>query len=141
MMWLLIPLAILSGVFGRMGGAEGYNTKWRDWGCSLIVILALLIISGIHLQFWWVYASIFLLSWGAFTTYWDWLFGKDTLWFSGLVVGIAAAPALFIDLGLWPIVLIRAVVLCVVWEVLNRTVSKLPKGDIIEELSRYAVSM
>jgi hypothetical protein len=145
MIWLLIPLSIICGTLGRAGGAKGYHTLWRDWGCSLIITLVAAGMTGLQLQFWWVYILIFLLHWGTFSTYWDWLFkGVDTFWFSGLMVGLALFPIMFIDMHFWWIVALRAVILMILWECLNKF---LPQRilcwnrDVAEEFSRYFVSL
>ena len=140
-LWL-IPLSVVSAVLGRMGGAVGYDTKYRDAGCSIIAVIATGLIVGWHLEFWWVYLAVFVLHWGAFSTYWDWLFGgKDTMWFSGIMVGLALSPIVFINKWFILLVVFRVIFLGVVWEVLNRTVSKWKDGDIIEENLRYAASL
>lgn len=36
---LTILLSCLSGVLYRMGGSDTYNSKWRDWGCSIVTLL------------------------------------------------------------------------------------------------------
>ena len=120
MILLLIPLAILRGVLGRMGGAEGYDTKYRDIGCSLTIAADWAIILGWYSHIWWVYLLIFGLHWAAFCTYWDKIFKKDNFWFSGFVVGLCIAPVLFIDSGLLWVILLRAVMLCIAWGVLNK---------------------
>lgn len=73
MILLLIPLAVTSGILGRIGGAEDYDTKYRDVGCSLIAVIASILVFGFHPGYWWVYVAMFGLHWGAFSTYWDWL--------------------------------------------------------------------
>jgi hypothetical protein len=118
------------------------DTKWRDWGCSAIVVLACWLAFGWH---GWVYLAVFVLHWGAFSTYWDWLFkGKDTFWFSGLMVGLALTPILWINVDLWPIVALRTGFLAVSWEALNRYLPQkvwIWRRDVVEEFSRYAVSL
>ena len=146
MTFLTMLLAVCtSGTFGRMGGAKGYHTLWRDWGCSAIVTLLVIVNTHAQLQFWWIYAAIFLLHWGAFSTYWQFLFhGKDTMWFSGIMVGMALLPIAFISINYLWIVAIRAAVLMVVWECLNRYLPQkvfIWKRDIVEEVTRYAVSL
>lgn len=148
LLWLL-PLAVLSGILGRMGGAgksgQWYenvlDSKWRDIGCSAIVVLVTFLLAGWSAHFWWVYLLIFVLSWGAFSTYWDWAFkGEDNLGFSGAIVGIAWTPVLFLKVKLWPVVALRIVVLSLVWWWLNK---KLPQGkgrDVKEEYWRYFFS-
>lgn len=151
MIWIL-PLALLSGLSGRMGGAGKHghwydwmlDTKWRDWGCSLIITAVVARMTGLQLQFWWVYLAIFLLHWGAFATYWDKLFSYDNMWFSGLITGLALFPIVFIDINFWWIVALRAVCLMVLWGCLNKF---LPQRilcwnrDVAEEYVRYTVSL
>ena len=142
MMWLLIPLAVVSGTLGRMGGkGKPYNTLYRDIGCSIIVVITTIILFGWYPAFWWAYLMIFGLHWAAFTTYWDWLFkGEDNLSFAGAMVGLALSPVLFIDLGLWWVVLARSAALCVIWGGLNKYLPQIKGRDVVEEFTRYAVS-
>jgi len=149
---ILIGLAFLSGVLGRMGGAgksgQWYDglldTKWRDIGCSLIWVTVV----GILLNWagpWWAYALTFGLTWASFCTYWDKLFGYDNLWFSGLVVGFAGFPILFIDINLWQICVARALILMILWGCLNRFLPQrgilIWRRDVAEEFLRYFVSL
>ena len=152
MIWLF-PLAILSGVLGRMGGAgksgQWYDrlldTKWRDIGCSIIFVLCAILLFGWSPSFWWAYGLVFLLHWGAFSTYWDEMWGYDNLWFSGFMVGLAGTPLLFIDHSLWGFLLGRTIVLTVVWGCLNKYLPQkgiwIWRRDIVEEFSRYFVSL
>ena len=151
---ILLALAVLSGILGRMGGAgksgQWYDrfldTKWRDWGCPTVRIAAIALIWGLQAQFWWVYGLVWLLSWGAFSTYWDGLFGgEDNLWFSGAVAGAALAPLAIINPAFWALTAGAAVVLCLVWGSLNKY---LPADGIlcwdrgvVEENLRYFVSL
>jgi hypothetical protein len=140
----LLVMAFLSGVCGRLGGVgDPYDTKWRDWGCSAIVLFVIGMLWGWHAEYWWVYVVVFLWHWGAFATYWDKLFGYDNFWFSGLVVGLGIAPLMIIDAGLWWVVLLRAGALCVIWGCLNKFLPQQVgpfKRDVVEEFSRYAAS-
>ena len=146
-----IVLIFLSGVLGRMGGAgkEGnwydrlLDTKWRDIGCSLIIVGVLLLLCGWHPSKWWAYLAVFGLSWCAFSTYWDTIFGYDNLWFSGLMVGLALFPAYWLGVP-WYVLLIRTVVLCLVWGCLNKFLPNrvfLWRRDVAEEFCRYAISL
>jgi hypothetical protein len=150
MIWLF-PLALLSGILGRLGGAgkagnwydKILDTKWRDIGCSLVFCGACWLFLGWHPV---VYAVVFALHWAAFSTYWDRLFkGTDNLWFSGFVVGAASLPLLFINVDLWPILALRMGILTVVWGCLNRYLPLkgiwIWRRDIVEEFSRYFVSL
>jgi hypothetical protein len=144
MIWLLIPIALASGVLGRMGGAKGYDTKYRDVGCSLLVILAIGVLWGWQASFWWVYVLIFGLHWLTFSTYWDWLWKYDNFAFSGWMVGLAISPILFIDISLWWVVAIRVIGLAVIWWALNKFLPQrvwLWGRDVVEEFSRYFVAL
>lgn len=149
MIWIL-PLALLSGVFGRMGGAGKewhwydwlLDTKWRDIGCTICLLLAVYLISGTFI--WWVYILAGLLTFGSFTTYWDKLFGYDCFWFSGLIVGVAGLPLMWVMGDLWWLMIVRVVIVSVVWELLNRCLPQQVlcwKRDVVEEFSRYTVSL
>lgn len=139
----LFLICIASGVLGRMGGAKGYNTKFRDWGCSLLGVLAAIVLVGWHTSFWWVYVAIFLCLWGTFSTYWDKVFEYDNLGFSGFVVGLAYSPVCFINWKYAPFVFFYACLLSLVWHCLNRF---LPEKvlcwhrDVVEEFTRYFFS-
>jgi hypothetical protein len=142
---IILGLALISGVLGRMGGAKGYSTLFRDMGCSLVVVLAVIVALGLNVAFWWVYLAVFALHWAAFSTYWDWLFGGEgNLWFSGFMVGLALSPICFINHSLWLVVTQRALILCVIWGSLNKY---LPKRilfwdrSIVEECLRYTISL
>lgn len=148
MIWIL-PLGLLSGLFGRMGGAAKsnkwydflINTKARDVGCSIIYTLCLWLKFGMFLKFWWVYVIVFGLTWGALATYWDFLFKFDNLWFSGFVVGLCALPALFIISGFWWYLALRSIALAVIWGTLNTVKYDkiiLWRRDVSEEFLRYA---
>ena len=94
----------------------------------------------------WVYLGVFCLTWGSMATYWDWLFkGRDSMFFSGLMVGVALTPILFISVELWWLVALRMGILAVVWECLNRYLPQkgvwIWRRDVVEEFSRYAVSL
>ena len=140
MIWLIV-LAVIRGVLGRLGGAAGWNTKFRDIGCPITIVIDWIIILGWYQSFQWVYLTIFVLQFSSFCTYWDWLFGEDNLWFSGLIAGLCIAPILFMDLSLWWLVLLRGAGLCVLWGSLNRWLPNIPKRDVVEEFTRYAVAI
>lgn len=150
MIWLPL-IMLLSGLFGRLGGAgkEGnwydglLDTKWRDIGCSILVVLFLIINHGWQPSFWWVYLAIFGLHWAFFSTYFDKVFGYDNLAFSGLMVGLAISPILFIDPSLWWLVTLRCFILSASWWALNKFLPDrvlLWRRDVAEEFCRYAIS-
>jgi len=147
-----IMLSFLSGVLGRMGGAgksgQWYdkllNTKWRDVGCSIIAIVALWLLFGVQRSAWWVYLIIFGLHWGAFSTYWDWMYKNwDNFWFSGFMVGVSMFPAMILFPWLWWVFVVRAVILAMLWGCFNKFLPEkvwLWRRDVAEEFLRYAVS-
>ena len=142
MIWIvLIVLSIVSGIAGRMGGSGRYSRLWRLLGCSFIAILALCLFIPFKLSFWWVYFIIFGLHIGAFSTYWDEVFGFDNLWVSGFCVGLAMFPAIALGV-VWWILLIRAIFLAIAWGLLNLYVYPIGKWNRaqVEEFCRYFVS-
>ena len=144
---ILLALSIICGLLGRLGGrakdGSWYdflsNTKARDAGCSLIVILSLIVLFGFSLKLWWLYLLVMLLHFGAFTTYWDWLFKFDNLWFSGFIAGLALIPYAFI-IPVWVLIIIRAILLAIIWGCLNKYLPDRVlcwRRDIVEEFLRY----
>lgn len=135
-----------------MGGAGKHghwydwmlDTKWRDIGCSILLIVAAIVVFGWHHEAWFAYLLSFGLTWAAFCTYWDKLFGYDCFWFSGLVVGMAGLPLMWVSGDLWWVWVLRMPLLAIVWELLNK---KLPQKvfiwgrDVVEEFVRYFVSL
>jgi hypothetical protein len=142
---MLFVLAIGAGVLYRMGGAEGYNTKYRDLGVPTLASLALLILGAIPCHFWGIAAFIlsFGLLFGALTTYWDFLFKKDCFWFSGLIVGLSGLPVALAQ-GKFIGCIIRMGLISGVWQLLNKL---LPQKvfcwtrDIVEEFGRGSITI
>ena len=127
---IVILLIILFGILYRMGGAEGYDTKYRDIGCSLCILLIAFLL-GIR-SAWWTWPIAFGLHWGALSTYHKWLnkfFGhdkEDVHWygwfFHGLVLGLAIMP---IAHFVWGIVLLRSLIMglfTMAWSEYNKQV-------------------
>ena len=144
-------LALLSGILGRMGGAgksgQWYenilDTKWRDVGCSLIAVARFLLLFGFAWKWWWVYLIMFGLHWASFSTYWDFMFKEDNLWFSGFMVGISSMIGVVVLHWLWWVVLAWAVFLAVVWGCLNKFLPQKIlcwRRDVAEEFLRYTVA-
>lgn len=152
MNWTLFIFgAILSGILYHIGGCGNdgiktypwlpkvlfgrINSKIRDWGCSII---SLLFVSphGLSWQAVGAYISIFLLSWGALSTYWK--KGADCKWYHwllhGVAIGLAFLPATFIDLSLI-LIFSRAIIL----GVLMMWISQKTKNVAIEEIGRGAL--
>jgi hypothetical protein len=141
---MIFVFMFLSGLFGRMGGAKGYDTKWRDLGCPAVFLAAFFWYFGWAPAFWWAYLAAFVLMFGALTTYWDEVFGYDNMWFSGAVVGVAAVPLLFVVPSLIWVFLARVFFLALWWGGLNKWLpAKTWKWDraVVEEFCRYAVTL
>jgi len=151
MIWLLLALSPISGIAGRLGGC-GKQGQWydfiaepkvRDVGCSALITLSVAFYTGFSLSLVWCYSVLFLLHWGALSTYWDWLFkGVDNLWFSGFMVGLALLPVAFVVPGTWWMILLRAVFLGLWWGCLNKFLPQkitIWRRDVAEEFLRYAV--
>ena len=121
-----------------MGGAAHYSTYFRDLGCPALRVVALTLIFGWHP---WLYLAVFLLSWGAFSTYWQFLFkGVDNMWLSGAMAGTALYPIVFIDNNLFIFVLVYSVCLGVIWGCLNKFLPSrtwIWHRDVVEEYLRY----
>lgn len=142
-----VILAIISGILGRLGGATGYNTKYRDIGCSVVTIITTCLIVGYSSYYWWIFFIVFGLQWAFFSTYWDVIFKYDNLWFSGFMAGLCFLPlitvGIFKSIGgfVWWLILIRAIVLALIWGSLNKYLPKKVsfwRRDVAEEFLRYA---
>jgi hypothetical protein len=136
---LTLLLSILSGILGRMGGAEGYNTLYRDIGCSLISILTFCLWFGFKPEYWWLYLISFGLHWASISTYFDNLFGYDNLWFSGFVTGVSLLPLIFVY-KILPFFIIRSLLLAISWGLLNKLLPFMVliwRRDVAEEFLRY----
>ncbi len=133
-MFILITLiaACISAWLYRAGGqGKPYNTKFRDLGCPLVLIVATIALFGIKLGSWWLYLIAFGLSFGFTTTYWDWLFGYDNFWFHGFALGLAGIPLIWCGVPWW--VIGARLVICTVGMGLW---SKLIGWDVAEEAGR-----
>lgn len=99
-LWILLA-CVLSAILYRCGGMSkdpSANPKWipvwmrhgkaRDVGCSLVFIGLSMLLFGVNSS-WWGYLLAFGASWGALTTYWDWITGKDNFYLHGLGCGLA----------------------------------------------------
>lgn len=84
----LIIATAIGGILYRMGGAAGYNTKFRDFGIPTVAVLVFLVWSwgNYHLAL-----LSLIVTWGATfgvqTTYWK-KKGVDAKWFNWLFTGI-----------------------------------------------------
>ena len=127
---IVIVLSILSGILYRIGGTNK-GTLWRDIGCSLVTLIALWLLLGFILSYWWAYLLTFGLSWGALASYWGLDEKKWGYWAHGLGISLAILPIVWITrhwLGfvLWTIVLTTFIT---IW-------SELVSKDVIEEKGR-----
>jgi hypothetical protein len=131
MIYFLIA-CLLSAILYRAGGAKGYNTKFRDLGCPAVFTTYMLYLYPIYtIKVVFLYFLTFLLSFGALTTYWDWVFGYDNFWFSGFILGLSMIPFYWIGIH-WYAILIRAFVLAILWG----SWCAIFKNDKIEEFGR-----
>ena len=104
----LIILSCISACLYRMGGCgpADLQSEWgwvptfirdfpkkRDVGCGVCMLIASAIV-GITAP-WWIWVICFGLSWGALSTYWDWINGEDNFYLHGLGIGMAFAPFMF----------------------------------------------
>lgn len=84
----LIVSTILGGILYRMGGAAGYNTKFRDFGIPTVAVVVFLIFCWPKFDL--TFLSL-ILTWGAIfavqTTYWK-KKGTDAKWYNWLFVGL-----------------------------------------------------
>lgn len=128
---ITLVAAIVSGVFGRMGGSDKYNTKWRDFGCAFIVCFLMALWYGWH----WTLILCFGLQFGALTTYFK-KKGTSARWYHWLIVGFAwslsTIPYVW-AMGLWEGFGVRSFVLPLLvmgWCVLI-------SNAVVEEFGRY----
>lgn len=134
---LTIVLSIISAILYRMGGyGKPFNKLYRRIGCSLIST-CLVIIIGIHAQ-WWLYILYAGASYGVLTTYWDKWGTDDVEWYEWALTGFAYAASavmLCIGWGHWIGFSIR----CVVLTVFTWGISAGSKNVWVEELGRGVV--
>ena len=140
---LLLGLSSLSAFLYRRGGTNK-GTLWRDVGCSLVTLVALWLLLGFKLSYWWAYLLTFGLSWGSLTTYHKWLnkfFGKnkdDCYWWNwlahGLVIGFVCLPIIYTGI-VWWIILFRAIVLGIAMMIWSERIGKVD----LEESGRGAL--
>lgn len=129
-MGILVIACILSAILYRMGGSSKWNTRYRDIGCSLVLLGLVGALFGLKLAFWWVYLITFGLSWGALSAYWRQDEKRWGYWVHGLGCGLAGLPLLFIIP--WYFVFIRLFVCTLgmmIW-------SEFIGNDVMEECGR-----
>lgn len=140
---LIVGLSIISAILGRAGGMGASDKGWipkfmrhswvRDWLCPICALLPLVFIH----PSWWFFL-VYGATGGLLTTYWDWLFGYDNLWFSGFAVGIVSMPLVMAGFPWW-IILARSILIAVLWGANNLLANKNKWPDGLEEYIRYFV--
>lgn len=145
--WIILSICcITSAVLYRLGGiGDPFSGKFRDIGCSVITVIALLSFSEDY-SFQFILANIVHagLLFASLTTYNKWtndLFGrrKDRMYWhnwlvTGLFYGLSALPLLFIIPWYW--IVLRALVLSglmTAWceSVKNTTIEEAGRGFLI----------
>lgn len=91
-LWIVLEIVLIvaSAILYRMGGADGYNTKFRDFGCPAAAVASALIIGLRH----WSLVISFGCLFGTMTTYWK-RKGEDAQWYNWLMTGFMYAMAFF----------------------------------------------
>ena len=107
------------------------NTKTRDLGCPLVCLSALLLM-GIQTA-WWIHMIVFLIMFGALTTYWDKIFGYDNFYLHGLAIGLAYLPYLMVIP--WYLLIIRAIIMGLFMGIWCKVFS----NDLVEEYGRGGI--
>ena len=127
---LILLSSIAGGVLYRMGGAAGFNTKFRDFGCPTIALVTLWLL---HAWNWWL-IPCFGLYFGALTTYWK-KKGTDAHWYNWALTGLGYSLAFLpysIATGHWVGFGIRTVVVTAATTLWSQFIS----NAVIEEFGR-----
>ena len=134
-MWnilLILCASLICAVLYRMGGSGNYPRQTRIIGVPFITYL-LSFFLGVH-SFWLFLA--FVLTIGAISTYWDFLWAKernfDNFWLHGWFIGLAAFPVA-LSTGHWWLFFIRCILLAVFMGIWSHWIWK---WDIAEETGR-----
>jgi len=141
---ILFLLSIAGGILYRMGGSSAFHKQVRRFGVPTVFIFTLLLLQGLpgSVKVGISYFLTFGAMYGAISTYWDSVFGKDNLWFAGLGVGLAALPNILASGSIgW--VIVRSIILALTWGFLNLKLQEyqgqkilLWNKDIVEEFTR-----
>lgn len=133
-MLIILIASIICGVLYRLGGiGKPFKTWMRDWTIPFVFLVALSLLKGFHLFYWWEYALTWGLMGGALTTYYDTIFGYDNYYAHGFGIGLAASPLIWAGMP-WQAILLRSVALAMamgIW-------SNLINWDDLEEMGRGA---
>ena len=138
---ILFVLALAGGILYRMGGASGYNTKFRDLGIPTVGIILLTILNyPTHINLCYMVTNVvtFGLMFASQTTYFK-KKGTEAKWWNwalvGLANGLALLPwALYSGLWIeWGIRTIGLVALITIWsEIIDNVVwEEFGRGFII----------
>jgi hypothetical protein len=130
-----IALAAASGVLNRMGGAAGWDTKWRDAGVPLCSVAFFTMWYGWS----WFLIAVIPLQWASLSSYRYWMpkpkdYGFKHYALHGFFCGCAALPVA-VYTGHWWLWLARAVVIGLLVGAWSRFASK----DIVEEFGRGVI--
>jgi len=72
-----------------MGGSDTYNTKWRDLGCPLMMVMTMSVWHHWH----WSLIPSYGLMFGSLTTYFK-KKGTDAKWYNWMLVGLALSMSM-----------------------------------------------
>lgn len=141
--FITLVATVASFILYRMGGSDAYNTKWRDMGCPTVAFIALWLLEGFKLAYWWAYLISFGLMFGALTTYWNKKGASErfiNFYLHGLGISLALAPYAYISHH-WLGFSFRVVILPLLigfWATkMNRPVWKF-RADVVNEGGRGA---
>lgn len=128
---LITLIAILCGVFYRLGGSSKGNRLFRILGCPLCVVIVLLgLFWGKSVPFW-AYLLAFGANAGAVSAYWGQDEKKFGYWLHGLGLSLAILPVILFT-GSWLGFALRTILLTstiCLW-------SEYTKWDVLEEWGR-----
>jgi len=135
---ILIASAISALLYRAGGFGKPFKSWQRDWLIPPLAYGLLFYLKApVNLVGWLMILPAILLTGLALTTYWDSVFGYDSFWFHGFMVGLGAFPMFWYGSAWW-IILVRAILLAIFMGGLNWLVHKykIKYSDWVEELGR-----
>ncbi len=106
----IVLISLFAGFLYRLGGiGKPYKTWMRDWLIPLVGILTLIFLFKYEAK-WYAHALVFGLTGGAFTTYWDDIFGYDNFYAHGAMLALASFPYCIWGPMAWWVLAIKVVV-------------------------------
>jgi hypothetical protein len=139
---MVILLGVIAGILYRMGGSDNFNTKWRDLGVPVCMVLAMASMGNLH----WSLILCFGALFGALTTYNKWVgyfFDRpdrevhlESWVMTGFLYGLAMLPYAYFTNN-WEPFLIRTVITTF----LVALISELSGNVYIEEGGRGFVTV